>query len=380
MNPTVTALLDQARQETGLENFGDEARLEGLKAYIETLDRHAKDEAGKGRLLKIQYKKLLSRLKIYDAFDKHPEILKEEIKQPLFVTGLPRSGTSALLNLIAAEPDSRALAQWELRNPEPYPGLAKGEPDPRYLAVVEKMRAAQNSEFQKMHYADADTPEECVMLHQLSFDGVQTGFEIMLEPYGSWFLNHDLRPMYEEYRDFLKILQWQRPGVRWSLKAPAHMWAIDPLFEVFPDANIVWGHRDPLNVSASICSMNRQVMSMYMGDCSHLDQKEIGRTVMNFYASSLEKGLEARARYPESRFTDYNHKEFLKDPIALIERIYGHFGFGMRDDQRSALQQHSDSNPPHKHGTHQYSLDDFGISEQGVRERYQFYSFEESYN
>lgn len=379
MHPIVRQLLDQAKQETGLTDLGDQRCLEGLEVYVQTLEQCCPDEKGKSRLLKIQYKKLLSRLRIFEAIRQHPEIRDEKIVAPLFVTGLPRSGTSALLNVLAKDPDARPLAQWELRHPEPYPGLKPGEPDPRYLAVVEKMAALEGSEFRKIHYADADTPEECVMLHQLSFDGVQTGFEIMFEPYHSWFLDRDLHWMYQEYKLFLQVLQWQRPGKRWVLKAPAHMWAIDVILELFPDANFVWGHRDPVGVTSSICSMNQQVTRMYMGDTSHLDQSAVAKTVMDFYAQSLERGLFMRRQQPENHFMDYNHKEFIQQPLQLIERVFDRFDLSMRADQRSAFLDHIQNHPQHKHGKHEYTLDDFGLTEDIIRERFSFYSFKHSY-
>lgn len=380
MHPVVQQLVEQARQETDLVDLGDERCLEGLEVYVQTLEHCCPDENGKNRLLKIQYKKLLSRLKIFEALKQHPEIRDENIVAPLFVTGLPRSGTSALLNALAQDPDARPLAQWELRHPEPYPGLKPGEPDPRYLAVVEKMAALEGSEFRKIHYADADTPEECVMLHQLSFDGVQTGFEIMFEPYHSWFLNRDLHWMYEEYKLFLKVLQWQRPGKRWVLKAPAHMWAIDVILDLFPDAAFVWGHRDPVGVTSSISSMNQQVMRMYMGDTSHLDQNAVAKTVMDFYAQSLERGLAMRQKHDARHFMDYNHKEFIARPLQLIERVFNTFGHNMRPDQRSAFVDHINNHPQHKHGKHEYTLEDFGLTEAMIRERFAFYTFKDNYS
>jgi len=379
MNPAASKLIEQAKQETGLDNFGDPLCFEGLDVYAETIERNVADEQGKQRLLRIQYKKLLSRLKIFAAFERHPEILREEIKVPLFVTGLPRSGTSALLNLMASDPNNRPLTQWELRHPEPYEGLPAGEADPRYLALVEKMKTLQNSEFRKIHYADADTPEECVMMHQLSFDGVQTGFEIVMEPYASWFLQRDLHWMYNEYRDFLKILQWQRPGVRWVLKAPAHMWAIDAIVDLFPDAAFAWGHRDPVGVTASVSSMNRTVMGLYMGDTSHLDNPAIAHRLMNFYATSLERGLASRAQQPSEKFVDYNHKEFIATPVAVVQRIFSAFHFPLPDASLQALKTHIEQHPQHKHGKHDYKLEDFGLTAQDIQQRFKFYSFQDNY-
>ncbi len=377
--PTVTELSERAQEETGKEDFGDPGCLEGLEVYLETIRRHVPDQAGQQKLLKIQYKKLVSRLKIFAAFAEHPEILQQQINAPIFVTGLPRSGTSALLNLLAVDPAARPLLQWELRHPEPYPGLRPGEMDPRYQQLVAHMSSLQDSEFRKMHYADADTPEECVLLHQLSFDGVQTGFEVMLEPYRSWFIEHDLSRLYAEYKNFLKLLQWQRPADYWVLKAPAHMWAIDCVAREFPDATVVWGHRDPVRVSASICSLTRQVMDLYMGDNSHIDQREFAYSVMDFYAESLHRGLNERQRQPQLQFLDYNHKELLDKPMVLLEAIFEASKRDFNPQIATRFQQHISEHPQHKHGEHRYTLEQFGLREEDIRQRFHFYSFQDTY-
>ena len=127
------------------------------------------------------------------------------------------------------DPDARGLLMWETVCPQPNEALVPGETDPRYTMIKEYFEANRDAEFQKIHFVSADTPEECCVLHVYSFDGVQTGWEILLEPYCSWFKQHDLSFLYEEHHRHLKLLQWQRPGKRWLLKAPAHMWALPEL-------------------------------------------------------------------------------------------------------------------------------------------------------
>ena len=143
---------------------------------------------------------------------------------------------------------------------------------------------------------------------------VQMGVEIMLEPYASWYREQDLGPMYRYYRDLLCLLDWQRPGERWLLKAPAHMWAIEPLLDCFPDVSIVWSHRDPLLCTASICSMTHA-----LADGLAIDKTVLGPIVMDFYATSLERGLAARDRAGAASFVDVTHDEFVDDSLAVIE-------------------------------------------------------------
>jgi hypothetical protein len=369
------ALLAQARATTGFENFGDGHFRVGLQVLLETYDRNVQDPGARAKCSETVQGRLATRLKMQAAFDRHPEILEEELNTPMIVTGLPRTGTSALVNLLAADPATKALLLWEIHCPEPLEGLVPGAPDPRHVGMVEYMEANRNPEFDKIHYAHPDLPEECVMMHAYSFDGVQTGWEIMLEPYSSWFQGHDLKPLYREFRDYLKLLQWQRPGERWLLKAPAHMWALPEIVELFPDVSVVWGHRDVLAVTSSICSMTHMIMGLYRhdGDPDKVDARQLGPTVMEWYARSLERGMADRGKLPAERFIDYTHDGFVEDPMATAQGIYEHFGIDFTAGVRGALQAHMDSHPQNKHGKHQHKLAKFGMSEEQVRERFDFY-------
>jgi hypothetical protein len=369
------ALVEAAIEATGFSDFGELPYREGLQVLCETYDKHIRDPAGRKRCQERLINLLSVRLRTEDAFKGIPAIAEQEVLAPLFVTGLPRSGTSALINLLSAAPENRGLLQWEVQFPDPWPDSEPGQSDPRYPYLVKALAANQNPDFQKIHYVDADTPEECVMIHAYAFSGVQLGFEIMLEPYRSWILAQDLEPMYAYQKRQLQMLNWRNPGQRWTLKAPAHMWSLPSILKVFPDARFVWCHRDPLPVVASINSMNQQVMKMFGGDCSHLDQAEIGRAVMEWYAMSLEQGLAARENLPAELFVDCSQQELTEQPMAVLERIYDKFDLAMSDEARAGMQAHINANPKGKHGEHQYDLASYGLTEQEVLQRFEFYKF-----
>ena len=325
------ALVATAQQTTGLDDFGSPPWRDGLQLLCETYDRHITDPRGRKKCRDRLLNLLAVRLRCEEAHKRLPAIAEQQITAPLFVTGLPRSGTSALINLLCAAPENRGLLQWEVQLPDPWPGHEPGQQDPRYPHLVKALTENRDAEFQKIHPVDADTPEECVMLHAYAFDGVQLGFEIMLEPYRSWLLERDSAAMYACQKRQLQMLNWRNPGQRWALKAPAHMWGIDAVYKVFPDARFVWCHRDPVAVVASINSMNRQVMKMYAGDCSHLPAGEIGMAVMEWYAQSLERGLAARATLPAEYFVDCSQRELSEQPLAVVERIYARFFLSVPD-------------------------------------------------
>ena len=211
VNLAVEPLLAEARERAGLDDFGDPRFREGLEVLLATLDQHLVEDEFRAKQRESQLNRLVTRLQIQEAFNKHPEILDERIEKPMVVTGLPRSGTSALFNLLDADPDARGLLMWETVCPQPNEALQPGEADPRYTMIKEYFEANRDADFQKIHFVSADTPEECCVLHVYSFDGVQTGWEILLEPYCSWFKQHDLSFLYEEHHKHLKLLQWQRP-------------------------------------------------------------------------------------------------------------------------------------------------------------------------
>ena len=367
-------LIAEAKGQTGFEDFGDPPYREGLETILETYDRNIRDEAGRKRCRDRVVMQLATRLKCENAFKTIPEVAEQEIVAPIFVTGLPRSGTSALLNLLVSAPENRGLLQWEVQFPDPWPDNKPGEKDPRYDFLAAALEETRNSEFAKIHFVDADTPEECVLLHAYAFTGVQLGFEIMLEPYRSWLLAQDLEPMYAYQKRQMQLLNWRNPGQQWMLKAPAHMWGIDDILKVFPDARFVWCHRDPQKVVPSINSMNKVVMNMYAGDYSHMDAGEIGRAVMDWYAMSLENGLAMRDRLPPELFVDCSQAQFVADPMGVVESVYDAFGLTLSEASRGVLQSHIDANPKGKHGRHQYDLAEYGLTEELISERFAFYT------
>lgn len=366
-------LVAEAVESAGCDDFGELPWREGLEALLATYDRHVRDPAGRRRCRSRVLGLIGTRLRCERALRELPAVGEQTIDAPLFVTGLPRSGTSALLNLLAAAPDSRALLQWEAQFPDPWPGSAPGDEDPRYPHLV-KALAASRGAFDRIHYSDADTPEECILLHAYALHGVQLGFEIMLEPYRSWLLSQDLEPLYRFQKRLMQLLSWRRPGGRWVLKAPAHLWALETILEVFPDARFVWCHRDPQAAVPSMNSMNSALLDMYAGDWSHLDRATIGRRLMEWYALSLERGLAARERLPEERFDDCSHAECVREPLALAERLLDAAGMAPDASALVALRAHAQAHPPGRHGRHTYRAGDHGLDREMIGRRFAFYT------
>ena len=365
------SVLAEARAATRLSDFGDESFRPGLRALLRTYAENPFSEKGQRRNRRRVVTLLSTRLKVEDALRRHPEVLARPVSHPIVLTGLPRSATSALFNLLGEDPAARPLRLWETQCPDPIE-LPPGAPDPRREAIdaYYAQGREKNPEWTRIHFTSADTPEECVLLHAYAFHGVQLGIEPMLEPYASWYQGQvaDLRPLYAYQKRLMQLLDWQRPGERWLLKAPAHLWGLDALAATFPDVAIVWTHRDPVACIASACSMTAALMPTLA-----FDPKWLGPVVMEFYARSLDRGLAAREKMDARRVVDVSHDEFVSDAVGVAKRIYAHFGLPLTPATLAAFEKHAGENPRAKHGRHEYGLEEYGLSEAVVRRRFRAY-------
>lgn len=367
-------LLQEAQQKTGLQDFGSPDFMEGLGVLLETYDHNGFTEKGRYKNRKRVLDLLCARLRIEHAFKLHPEIRdpnnhKLDIKAPMFLTGLPRTGTSALLNLLALDPAARPLYMWEGFNPEPIEGLPKDAPDPRYTAMKAwEEENAKNTNFKKIHSTSVDTPEECIHLLNHTFCDVQYGAETMMEPYGSWFQKQDLHKSYRYYADLLRMLQWQRPGKRWLLKTPGHLWALDILIEQFPDCSIIITHRNPLECVTSYASMMAALMTN-----REFDKRQLGPVVMEYLARKMEKAIALRKQNNPARFIDIQFEDFIEQPLQTANKIYAHFQMPMSTDTRQSMKNYADAHPMGKHGKHEYQLDEYGLDMARILKRFDFY-------
>jgi len=362
-------LLQEAQTKTGLMDFGNDDFKSGLKSLLETYDHNGFTEKGRYKNRKRVFDLLCARLRIENAFKLHPDIRKQKIVAPMLLTGLPRTGTSALLNLLANDPAARPLYMWEGFNPEPVEGLPKGAADPRYTAMKAwEEQNAKDTKFKKIHSTTVDTPEECIHLLNHTFCDVQYGAETMMEPYGSWFQQQDLHKSYAYYADLLRMIQWQRPGERWLLKTPGHLWALDVLIEMFPDCSIIITHRNPLECVTSYASMMAALMTH-----REFDKRTLGPVVMEYLARKMEKAIAVRKTADKTRFIDIQFEDFIEQPLSTAKKIYTHFQIPMPPETTQRMEDHATNHPMGKHGKHEYQLEEYGLTAAGILKRFDFY-------
>ena len=253
------SFLAEAERRAGLSDWGDGRFRKGLEILIASFEEQ--DSAHTfGRVFFREYcvRLLVNRLKIQADLKRHPEILEVPIRRPLIITGLPRSGTTFLHRLMSEDPAGRPLLFWEALEPSPPPRAETRRTDPRIARARKSVKTlyALAPQLAATHLYDAEAPEECNNLfgHELAAGFLAFIFDV--PRYAVWLVDQDLVENYRSFRRQLQLLSWRCPGDYWVLKAPPHLFALDAVLAVFPDACIVQTHRDPLQVIPSVCSMS----------------------------------------------------------------------------------------------------------------------------
>jgi hypothetical protein len=366
-------LIAAARGETGLEAFGGESFREGLEVLTAALeaeaDLHAAGrQAARGRLLAL----LKNRLRIEDWLRRHPEIEEQEIAAPVFVVGLPRTGTTALATLLAQDPGARALRTWESAHPIPPPEEATQHSDPRIARVQAGIDAtyAARPEMRTMYEASATGSTECQDLLGMEFRTWHFCGDWRVPSYDAWQRQCAMEPAYRFHHRTLALLQWRCPPTRWLLHAPVHLLSLEALDRVYPDARFVMTHRDPARAvtsAASLISFMRSLAS------KRRDPHELGRGQAELWVLALERALRFRERAGEARFADVHFRDLLADPVAAAERACERLGIAVTAAARARMRAWAEAHPRGRHGEHRYRPADFGLEAAELRARFASY-------
>jgi hypothetical protein len=368
-------LLDRARRSTRLSDFGGDWFRAPLRRLLASYEREAAltplgriiAHADVARLLE-------NRLRMADVHARHPEIAAQPIRRPLFVVGLPRTGTSILHELLAQDPQNRVPMSWEVMYPYPPPERATYGSDPRIAQVDKHLGGVDRlmPGFKQMHPMGAELPQECVALTAHDFASLLFSTTHDVPSYQAWLDAADLRPVYASHRRQLQYLQWRCPPTRWALKSPGHLWALDALLAEYPDACIVQTHRDPLKVIASLASLVATLRGMAS---ERVDRRAIGREWSARLADGLRRAMRVRDDLPPGTAPpfDLHLGELMRDEIAAVQRIYAHFGWTLSDDAAARMRRFLAANPKDKHGAHRYTLAEAGLDAPTERARYAAY-------
>jgi len=367
--------LEIARRQAGLDDFGDPSFLDPLRRLIESLAAEARlNPLG---LLATQHDLihlLVNRLKMEEDRKRNPGIAGEEIRRPIIITGLPRTGTTLLHSLLALDPASRVPLTWETMYPSPPPQTATYHTE-RRIGLADRQiswfhRLVKG--FDRIHPIGARLPEECLVIFSHSFMSYQFETTHRLPSYLDWLKVQDLRPAYEMHRRFLQHLQWGCPGERWILKAPAHMFDFEAMFWAYPDACVVMTHRDPIDVTASNASLTATLRAAFSDD---VDPFEVGPECSQRWAEAIGKALSSRDRgcAPAERFLDLYYVDLLADPVSAVRKVYARFELSFPEKLKERIQEFLHQNPKDRYGKHHYSLEEFGLNLEEETRRYSSY-------
>ena len=357
----------EAKAQTGLDDFGDGEHREGLERLVRSFNTEA-DLTETGELMqRIRLVSLLSsRLQIEETYRAHPSIDAEEVGGPVFVIGLPRTGTTALSQLVAADPQFRSLRLWESSSPCPPPESATEHFDPR-IAQTEAGLAMMYEMFplmRSMHHEEARSATECQDLLGMSFRTVHFDGFGRVPSYLSWVTGCDMRGTYRYHRRALRLLQWRCPPRLWHLKTPVHMFSLDALLDAYPDAKFLWSHRDPTKVLGSVCSLIHYTRSW---GSDRDDAMELGPEELERWWLAVSRAMDFRARVGDDRFADVAFGDLQVDPVGALGAAYERIGLPFRDASRQAVTGWAESHEPGSHGHHTYDLADFGLEPEQVR-------------
>jgi len=366
----------EACRKTGLSDFGSESWREGYRVFL----RSAREEAQLSVLGRLILRNdvltwLVNRLEIEETYRRHPEIEDVPVASPLFITGLPRSGTSILHEVLGQDPGSRVPLAWEALHPCPPPETASYQSDPRIQRAEEEERLWVEivPEYDRMHEMGAEIPVECVRVMAHEFCSDELAGRHIVPSYGNWLSTADLSSSYRYYRRILKLLSWKAPGERWVLKSPSHLGQLEALLRAFPDARVVQTHRDPLKVMASVASI---LYSTAYVRSDAVDPEQI----LAWFTGETCRGLLNRAEalrasgvIPPDQIFDVRYADFVSHPIETVAALYRHFGIEYSEPARDSMRAYLDAKPKGRHGAHRYDFEHTGFDISTERERFADY-------
>lgn len=351
-------LIETAKRRCNLDDFGGGDFFEGLSRLLDSCHRESRlNLIGKIALRTDLIRILCSRLFMHRDRQLYPDVARQEIREPLFIVGLPRSGTTLLHTLLAADPEHRAPLTWEVMTPSPP---TRDNENRRIQRATQSCNCLNwlAPTFRHVHAVGAELPQECVGLMTPTFMSDQFDTMYYVPSYRAWFFRQDLLPAYEYHRRFIQHLQFRQSARRWILKAPTHMFALPTLLSAYPDALFVQTHRAPLDAMASVSSLIT-ILRRVFSDA--VDPLVVCREAIQYWSETLDRFLHERDRLADYRICDVNYIEVCRDPIAAVRRIYEHFGWLLSAEAAQRMRLVLASLPQDQYGRHRYNLSQFGL-------------------
>ncbi|MDP6977498.1 MAG: sulfotransferase [Myxococcota bacterium] len=368
-------MLATARQSTGLREIGSDAWLETYRRRIQSIDRDSGAHLI-GRLLcrGETIRVLQTRLRLEHAWAENPKILEEPIEQPVFIAGPPRTGTTILLELLALDPQLRAPIAWEAHHPIFHDDIQDEASAMAAAEAEQELWADIQPELMTLHELRSDLPCECVHFMSLDFGA---GYWSMFYPtpsFDEWAATQpDLVPRtYREHRRFLQTLQYGKPRRRWLLKSPVHLVSLPQLIGEYPDAVVLQTHRDPLKFVGSAASTTAMLNWLR---CDEVDRAAQGQLALLGFAGmlGLSRALRDGGSVPDGQFVDIRYEDLVESPASALRGLYERASLDWPDGHAAVVEGYLRDKPKGKFGKHEYTLDEYGLSEEMVLATYADY-------
>jgi len=308
---------------------------------------------------------------VLDTVRQNPDIAGQVVAAPIFIIGLPRTGTTALSNLLHADPAIRSLRMWESSAPVPPPETATEDSDPRIAEATAGLHAMYDTfpRMRSLHFQSPTGPTECQDLLGMEFRTSHFDGMASVPSYTRWVLDCDMTPAYVMHRRTLQLLQWHCPPRQWHLKTPVHMLSLPALSAVYPDARFIWTHRDPSEVMGSVCSLIAYVRS-WVSDRPSIG---IGAEQTAIWGEALRRAMAFRAAVGEERFADVSFRSLNTDSVATVAGAFDRLGVPFNEASRAGVQAWADAHRPGQDGSHEFALSEFDLTADGVRRDFAFY-------
>ncbi len=366
--PSVEELLAEAVEKSGFTDFGPGDFRQGLGVLLESLERDGNLHPDAVEPVLDDFRRrLVNRLEVEAWNEAHPEVESVGIRGPVDVNGLPRTGTTALADMLSLDPQFRCLRGWEQTTPVPPPILANEADDPRRRAFEESHESRRRRQ-RAMHIFEVDAAMEDTEILGMAFHGQQ--MMLPVPSYRHWWREADLTQTYEYHRRVVKLLGSRRPPDLWLFKAPHHKFHLEALASAYPDVRFVMTHRDPGKVVPSYASL---VLSITPPAASERDQNAFGREVCDHLRVGMEHAIQQRELLGEDRFLDVHHRDLVDDPKGSIRRIYTWLGLPLSPDVEQSIREWQEVNRMGASGTHRYTPEQFGLTAKKIRSDYDFY-------
>lgn len=372
-------LAEAGRRTGGLDDLGDGPFVEPLGLFLDSLEREARlNEMGRLIAQERALLHIVNRLLYVRDRAANPTIADEKIVKPVFIIGFPRTGTTILHDILAQDPDSRAPLTWETMFPSPPPEADTFTTDPRIaqaraLLPTPETETERDRKFRAMHPMGAELSQECVVMMGEAMCTPLFHNQFRVPSYEDWVdTEADWSHVYRFHERQLQHLQWHNHRDRWVLKTGAHMWGLEHLLRTYPDARIVFTHRDPVKSVTSYASLTTLVREAGSDD---VDRFEIADDWMARLKRVIDHALDVRdgGPYPDAVFYDMQFEDFVADQFAVISDIYDALGLPMTDTGAERMQAFIADNPKGKHGLHLYTPEEYGIDPAVVRTEFARY-------